>query len=258
MMNRNPIPRLSLVAVLAVLLMTACKPKQMVQHLADADVSYLRLSEEEALNDEIEAFIAPYRAEMAKEMDVVVGTLDQELKKGRPNSNLGNWFSDLLEDSAQEIFPDTEIAFAIQNYGGLRLSSIPPGDITTGKIFELMPFDNTLICLELDAPTTQRLVNRIAEYGGWPISRSLGFTIQDSVAVDIKIKNEALDQNKTYHVVMPDYIANGGDNCDFLKDSKRQDSGIVIRQVLIKHLSDKMAMGISPAVDDTKRIKTTP
>ena len=256
MTTKHKQPRFLFVAFFAVLLLSACKPKQMVQHLADADVSYLRLSEGEALDAEIEAFIAPYRAKMAKEMDVVVGTIDQELKKQRPNSNMGNWFTDLLEDSAKETFPDTKIDFAVQNYGGLRLGSIPAGDITAGKIFELMPFDNTLVCLELDAKTIQQLVDRIAEYGGWPISRSLAFTIRDSAAVDIKIKNEALNPNIKYQVVMPDYIANGGDNCHFLKDKKRQDSGVVIRQVLIKYLSDKMAEGISPAIDDTQRIKT--
>jgi len=255
MITTSQLPRFSFCAIIAFLVLTSCKPKQMVQHLADADVSYLRLTEEEPLDQEIEDFIAPYRAEMAKEMDVVVGTIDQQLTKKRPNSNLGNWFTDLLEDSAQDIFPDTEIDFAVQNYGGLRLGSIPPGDITAGKIFELMPFDNTLVCLELDAATTQRLINRIAEYGGWPISRSLGFAIQDTFAVDVMIKNEALDPSRTYQVVMPDYIANGGDNCDFLKDQKRQDSGVVIRQVLIKYLSEKMANGISPAIDDTERIK---
>ena len=255
-MNKLNKPNLCFVVFLVVILFSSCKSKQMVNHLADADVSYVRLSEEEPLNADIEAFIAPYREKMAKEMNVVVGTIDQQLKKQRPNSNLGNWFTDLLEDSAKDIFPETEIDFAIQNYGGLRLGSIPPGDITAGKIFELMPFDNTLVCLELDASTTQRLINRIAEYGGWPISRSLGFTIQDTFAVDILIKDKALDPNRTYQVVMPDYIANGGDNCDFLKDQKRQDSGIVIRQVLIKYLSENMAKGISPAIDDTERIKT--
>lgn len=228
----------------------------MVQHLADADVSYLRLTETEATNADIEAFIAPYRVEMEKEMNIVVGTIDQELKKTKPNSNMGNWFTDLLEDASKEIFPDTDIAFAIQNYGGLRLGSIPPGDVTAGKIFELMPFDNTLVCLELDAETTQRLLDRIADYGGWPISRSLSFTIKDSTAVDIMIKHESIDPDKVYHVVMPDYTANGGGGYDFLKNKKRLDSGVVIRQVVIEHLSNQMSKGISPAVDDTERIKT--
>jgi len=254
-MKTKMTPQIILNTLLLVCLLAACKPKQMVQHLADADVSYLTLSEEEKLDEEIEAFIAPYRAELAKEMSVVVGTVDRHLKKQRPNSNLGNWFADLLEDASQELFPDVEVAFAIQNYGGLRLSAIPPGDITAGTIFELMPFDNTLLCMELDAETTQRLVNRIAEYGGWPISRSLGFTInKDTLATEVMIKGELLDPNKTYHVVMPVYIANGGDNCDFLKDKKRIDSGIHIREILIKYLSGQMANGRSPAVDNNERI----
>ena len=256
MKNRTLLPQLSFCAILAFLLVTSCKPKQMVHHLADADVSYLRLTPDETTNAEIEAYIAPFRAEMEEEMNVVVGTTDQELVKSKPNSNLGNWFCDLLEESSKEYFPSVEVDFAVQNYGGLRLKSMPAGDITAGKIFELMPFDNTLVCLELNAETTQRLINRIAEYGGWPISKSLSFTIQDSSAVDIQIKQMPLDDNKIYQVVMPDYIANGGDSCDFLKDKKRLDSEVVIREILIDYLSKQMSKGFSPPVDDTHRIKT--
>ena len=238
-----------------VLFVIGCKPKELVQHFADADVSYIRLNENQEKNAEVEALIAPYRAQLEKEMNVVVGSIDQDLKKAKPNSNLGNWFSDLLEDSAKEIFKDAQVDFAIQNYGGIRLSSVPAGDITKGKIFELMPFDNTLVNVEMDMKTMQQFLDRIADYGGWPISRSVSFSIQDSAAVDIMINNEPL-QDKKYYVAMPDYVANGGDSCYFLKDSKKEDSGVYVRTIVIDYLLGLQKKGMNAAIDPTERIKT--
>ena len=236
------------------LLITGCKSKQMVQHFADADVSYIRLDSTQQTNAEIEAIIAPYRQKLEAEMNVVVGSISQDLSKARPNSSLGSWFCDLLEDSARETFKNSQVDFAVQNYGGLRLGSIPAGEITKGKIFELMPFDNTLVNVEMDRETTQKFLNRIAEYGGWPVSRSVSFSIQDSTAVDILINNQPLE-DRNYYIAMPDYVANGGDDCYFLENSNKEDSGLYIREVVIDHLIKLESKGIETKIDPTERIK---
>ena len=241
-------------ALLLLLLVSGCKSKEMVQHFADAEVSYIRLDDTQGNDAEIEALIAPYREKMEAEMNVVVGSVGQDLVKARPNSSLGNWFSDLLEDSAKEIFQDSQVDFAIQNYGGLRLGSIPAGEITKGKIFELMPFDNTLVNVEMDQKTMQQFLDRIADYGGWPVSRSVSFSIQDSAAVDILINDQPL-MDKNYYVAMPDYVANGGDNCYFLKDSRKEDSGMYIREIIIQHLLKLKTKGEDAKVDPADRIK---
>lgn len=243
----------SLLLVLFVVV-NGCKTKQTVQHLSDADISYIRLNEVKENNEEIEELIAPYREKLAQEMNVVIGSVDQDLYKSRPNSNLGNWFSDLLEDSAKEIFGESNVDFAIQNYGGIRLSSLPAGDITKGKIFELMPFDNTLVNVEMNPETLQMFLNRIADYGGWPISKSLSFTIQDSTAVDVLINNKPIE-DRNYYVAMPDYVANGGDQCYFLSDSRKEDSEKFIRKIVIDYLIKLQDQNISANVDSSERIK---
>ncbi len=241
-------------AAFIILLSIGCKSKQLVQHLADADVDYIQLDDSQNNNASIEDFIGPYRKQVQEELDGVIGSVSEELRKSKPNSNMGNWFCDLLEDSAKEIFKETGVDFAVQNYGGVRLGSIPAGEITKRKIFELMPFDNTLVNVEMDKETMQKFLDRIADYGGWPISRSLKFSIQDSAAVDIMINNQPLE-DKNYYVAMPDYIANGGDDCYFLKDSKKEDSGLYIRSVVIEYLEMLQAKEISAEIDSGERIK---
>ncbi len=241
-----------LISCLAILLFLGCK----VQHLANVSTQYIDLNHEEASNQEIENLISPYRKELNKEMNTIVGTISEDLIKARPNSNLGNWFSDLLEEAAKEVFKDSKIDFTIHNYGGLRLSSIAAGEINKGTIFELMPFDNTLVNVELDKATVQQLLDKIADYGGWPISKSLEFRIQDSVAVDILINNKPLE-DRIYYVAMPDYVANGGNSCYFLKDAKRENSGVYIRHVIIDKLLALKDKGQDSYIDPKARIKST-
>lgn len=234
----------------------ACKNQDpMVQHLADVDVSYVRLSEDQSQNSRIDSIIAPYRAQMEAEMNQEVGSIDQKIVKTRPNSNMGNWFADLMEDAGKELFPKDGVDFAVQNYGGLRVNSILAGTITKRNIFELMPFDNTLVNLTLNQDEVQQLLNRISDYGGWPISKSLRFSAKDSIAVDIMINGKKLGTKDTYQVVLPDYTANGGDNCDFLIGLPRKDSENYIRDVVIDYLEKLKEEGKSFPVDSQPRIK---
>jgi len=203
---------------------------------------------------EIEKIIEPYKVQVTAQMEEVIGTLDQKLTKRRPNSNLGNWFADALKDEASLLYK-TEVDFALQNYGGIRIPALSAGEITVGEIFELMPFDNKLLILECDGATVKKLTDRIAAKGGWPISEGLSFTMVEQSSKDVKIHGQPLDLNATYIAAIPDYIANGGDNCDFLLDMKRYDTEKYVRDVIIEHLRREHKEGVVQSIDAAKRIK---
>ncbi len=46
--------------------------------------------------------IRPYKLELDKTMNEVIGYCDEELTKGKPSSNLTNWFADVLLDETQK------------------------------------------------------------------------------------------------------------------------------------------------------------
>ena len=95
------------------------------------------------------------------------------LTKGRPESSLGNWTADLLLAAARDLFPGYAIAFAVQNYGGLRLSEIGTGPLTVSELYELMPFDNELVLVELGGATLRAFIDHTLADGGWPVSEGL-------------------------------------------------------------------------------------
>lgn len=221
--------------LLVALLFASCKTT--IHHLADVENENIQIDTTLSGEERIVDMIQPYKVELDKEMNEVIGVAGEELKKGKLNSSMGNFFSDLLHDQAKK-YTDHSIAFAINNYGGLRIPTIPKGEITKGKIFELMPFDNTMVILETPGPSVVALCNRIAEYGGWPVSYGLSMTIQDTVATNIIVNGEPLDLDKTYNIVMTDYVANGGDKCYFLRELKQDNTGIFIREVFIEGIEE--------------------
>jgi 2',3'-cyclic-nucleotide 2'-phosphodiesterase (5'-nucleotidase family) len=68
------------------------------------------------------------------------------------------------------------------------------------------------------------------------------------------ISNKPWNEETTYYVGIPDYIANGGDDCDFLLEYPRENTGKFIREVVIDHLRKKQKAGEKLLVDPTKRI----
>jgi len=224
-----------------------------VTHHAGTRVNYLNTDSYYPADKKVEELIAPYKAEMSEEMDAVIGNLGEDLHKTRPNSNLGNWFTDILYEEANKMFYK-EVDFAMQNYGGLRIPILSKGELTKGKIYELMPFDNTLVVLDIDGKTVQKLADHIAARGGWPISKNFSFAIKNDKAVNVTMKGEAIDPAKIYRLAIPDYIADGGDSSEFLKSFPKEESGVFIREVLIVHLENLKDAGKDIIIDNSKRI----
>lgn len=225
------------------------------QYVTDADITYLRANDKvQADDDSVDALISPYREKIDAQMNTVLAQLDQDLRKGKPNSSMGNWFCDALKVMSNK-YSKKEVDFALQNYGGLRIPSVSKGPLTKRHIFELMPFDNKLVILEVDGKTVQLIADNMADSGGAPVSEGLSFTIKDDKATNIMVSGSPLDFTKTYVVGLPDYVANGGGDSWYLKEIPQYDTGVFIREVIIEYLEDLKASGTPLKIDNTKRIK---
>lgn len=192
---------------------------------------------------EVRRIIEPYREELGESMQEVIGRVPRELTKGRPESTLGNWLADLLYTEAVR-YADRPVDFAVQNSGGIRINALPAGDLPVRTVYELMPFDNQLVILELDYETTLALINHMAASGGWPVSRQLRFRITAAgTAADITLEGRPLTAGSTYRVALPDYVANGGSDCDFLIGLPQFSTDKMIRDLMVLHLREAYEQG---------------
>lgn len=207
-------------------------------HLVSEKGQYYPLEEQKDEKTEVKTTIDPYKAQLDAEMNSIIGQNAATLTKEQPESSLGNWCADAVLAQTQ-LYTGLSIDFAILNYGGLRIPSLPQGAITKGKIFELMPFDNMLVAIEMKGSELMQIFEHIAQKGGWPVSASIRMEFDDEFAVkSIRIEGAKIDPNKTYQVATIDYLANGGDKCSFFKGKKRTETGKFMRTAMIEYIQD--------------------
>lgn len=174
--------------------------------------------------------VSPYKAELDAQMNAILCYSEVAMKKGKPESLLGNWTSDVCLEIAQELYSESiEVSFF--NTGGLR-SSLPKGNISKRELFQLMPFENELVVLELNQHEILGLKNYFIETEGQPIAFSSKFNLNDTI----------------FHVLTTDYLANGGDKMSFFKDKIQHKIGLKMRDALINYCVKKDS--ITSALDE--------
>ena len=175
--------------------------------------------------------IEPYRNKLEQEMNEIIGVASFEMVKASPEGGLGNWIADMTQVQGQKYY-NKPVDFGLCNQGGIRLPSFPKGAITVGKIFELLPFDNFLTIVLLDKNQVIQLFDYMAQKGGWPVSKGVKYFIVNNKATEITINGKPLE-DKTYAVAMNDYVASGGDGCDFIANAPKWESSVLIRDAMI-------------------------
>lgn len=228
-----------LAVLLAIFCLFACRS---TNYLSSIEPDKQTINSEIAEDESITALIQPYKVKLDAKMNQVIGKTDVDLKKKRPESTLGNFMADAIQRQTEKNLGES-IAFAIQNYGGIRIPQITKGDITRGKIYELMPFDNTVVILSLNKDEVTELVQHITSGGGWPVSSTIKIVQNDKGDLDITIREKPLEKNQIYKVALPDYVANGGSDSKFLIGKPQQELSIYIRDVLIADVEEHTANG---------------
>lgn len=204
---------------------------------------------------ETETMIAPYRNQVSTKMNEVIGTAATELGKGNHESPLGNFVVDLLLEQTNKLM-DTPVDMAQTTNGGLRVP-LPAGPVNVGNIFELMPFENELVVLTLDGPTTKELFDFAAKTGISPIANAT-YTVQNGQATDVKIGGKPLDLSRNYTIVTSDYLAGGGDNMVMFKNAlKTEKVGVMMRDMIINHIKELTANGKQITADTKNRVSGT-
>ena len=194
------------------------KPPQLVRIEGKQTV----INETIASDKTYENTIKPYREKVEKEMTTVISYTPINLNRtdGDLESSLGNLMADLCYERANPVFlsrTGKNIDFAMFNYGGIR-ATISKGNITNENAFNLMPFENSLVVVELTSEKIKELVNYlISENKAHPLSKQLNLVVTEN-DYNLKIKNAPIDNSKTYFVLTSDYLQTGGDNMNFFKN----------------------------------------
>ncbi len=123
---------------------------------------------------------------------------------------------------------DADVAFV--NRGGLR-QEVPKGDVTTGCVYSVMPFDNRLFVLHL---TGQDLVDNLEAHELF----AAGVSKTDDGWVDAS--GAPIDPSRSYKVVTIDFLYFGGSGLHLeAEDPHGLDTGVDWREPLIRWIKGK-------------------
>lgn len=200
-----------------------------------------RIEKKAKIDSGLVNMLQPYALSLNATMDKVIGFSNTNLNKKQPESGLGNFMADAMRVMAEKKF-NKKIDGAFMNDGGIR-SYIPKGNITVGKIFELMPFDNLVVVQEVKGSVFQQFLDKTAADGGWPVSAGITMGIKDKKAVNVTINGKPLDVNASYTIVNSDYVANGGSDCTMLKGIPFSNKGYLLRDALIEFVTGLTQQG---------------
>lgn len=187
---------------------------------------------------EIQKVIAPLAAEIKATFDLPLVQAPQGLFRGRRGEEnlLGYWVSDVMRQAAQGVL-GTPVRFAITNAGGLR-SNLRPGLLKVADIFEMMPFENELVVVELTGAEVIQVVKEgLVRRGGEPCSgvKAVVAGTPESATFTLTWEDGSpIDPQATVKVATSDYLYGGGDSIPTLKKGRKPfTTGITLRQMLL-------------------------
>jgi 2',3'-cyclic-nucleotide 2'-phosphodiesterase (5'-nucleotidase family) len=184
----------------------------------------------------------------------VLGRSATPLHRRRPEATIGDFITDAMRFQ-------TGCDVALQNPGGMR-ADLPAGPITRGEVYAVMPFDNTIVVLDLSGAELERALeqalrgDRVTAVSGVryvfdpsrpALQRITSLTLADG---------SALDEAKMYRVAVNNFMATGGDENDALGGAKsRSDTGLLIRGAMEAFVRDRCKGGLAFDVREDGRIK---
>jgi 2',3'-cyclic-nucleotide 2'-phosphodiesterase / 3'-nucleotidase / 5'-nucleotidase len=156
---------------------------------------------------------------------------------GGGDSGIGDLVSDAMREAAGA-------DIALQNSGGLR-ADLPEGVVTRGALYEVMPFDNTIVVEQLTGTEVRSLfADRALPQSGLRVSidparpegqRLAGLTLADG---------RPIDPAATYTVAMNNFMAQGGDNLALLSRTPHRDTSILVRDALERYIVQHAKAGV--------------
>jgi len=189
-----------------------CQSKPGVtQQQPDARANRILVDESIPPDKDVEKLLAPY-SEKVLELSKVIGRLEGDLKKtGVGGGSLGAFVTNGMRAQAEAKL-GKPVTLAIMNVGGLRKNEISAGELRASDIFELLPFENALVALDVTGAQLAQLlqvVTRDAQAGAriqfkWNDRDRAEFI--SGKLLDASGKEQEIDPNKIYTIVTIDYL----------------------------------------------------
>ena len=197
---------------------------------------------------DVAKILVPFQEIVAAKMSEPVGEATEDLPYSR---TMESPLADVVADAFRE---KGKTQIGIQNVGGIR-SRILKGTIKWGDVFEVLPFQNTLITLKLTGAQLKKTLERglISDIGMVAIS---GIRVQfdtkeppgERIVSLLAMDGTAVDDSKLYSITTNDFVLAGGDGfTEFAMGTDIVNTGILLRDVLVDYIKARHVL--TPVLD---------
>ena len=196
----------------------------------------------------MEDILAKFESDLAPIMNEKVTDLSVDLPHNRDTG-----VSPMGATVAETMRRIVDADIAITNGGGVR-APLMAGTITVGDMYTILPFDNTLVTMEMKGSDIIKVLEHGIEpdnfgwgqHAGVKIWYTPGATRGEKITSVRLADGTKLENDKYYTVVTNDFMAVGGDSYDFSAAKNIVDTNLVIRDEMANYWREN---GIDPITD---------
>jgi 2',3'-cyclic-nucleotide 2'-phosphodiesterase (5'-nucleotidase family) len=189
---------------------------------------------------EVQAIVDRYQAELDQALGGTVGEASSPILRGASRaveSEMGNFVTDAMRTYLEGV------DIAVTNAGGLR-ADIDAGPITLQEVYAVLPFNNTLVTMDLTGAQVRSVLEEGAnsQYGTVQVS-GLRWSYDAEAPFGSRVTSVTLadgtplDPDATFRVATNNFMATGGDQLTTLtKGANTVDTGINLVETVVRYL----------------------
>lgn len=163
-----------------------------------------------------------------------------------PVSDMGQLTAKIMSEIG-----NTDIA--IINGGGIR-NGLYPGDITIGNMYDIFPFDNTLVTLDLTGAELKQVIEhglppcdfRPGQFYGIHVYYEYDQEGQSIITNMFLLDGTEIEMTETYRISTLDFLVTGGDRYDFSNATNIHNTMIPLRDSIIDWMKDTKVIDFIP------------
>ena len=189
----------------------------------------------------------PYIAKVERQMNAVLGEATAALNKKVED---GGAILNLVADAYRA---KTGVQIALTNVGGIA-NTLPAGPITYGKVFEILPFENTVVTMKVTGAQLKRSLNvDVTAVSGVRAVFDLHKPKNERLVSATLEDGSPIIDDASYTVAINDFMEAGGDGyTELAKGTDIQDTGIRLRDLVSEYIWAKKT--VSPLLDGRIRL----